>query len=145
MDKFLVRKIKKKDVNQVYEIECNLVGKTDKQAIYKTIESECLNYYVLVIDERVVGYFECKVIPPEAELYSIAIVGEYQGQGLSKILMDKLIEIVKQSGCDTLLLEVNKINIKAINLYKKYNFSVYGERKNYYGDNDAVLMKREIF
>jgi ribosomal protein S18 acetylase RimI-like enzyme len=39
---------------------------------------------------------------------------------------------------------VNTNNIKAINLYTKFGFVEYSRRKNYYGDNDAILMKLDV-
>ena len=58
--------------------------------------------------------------------------------------MNFYLELAKRKGCDTILLEVNSMNNKAINLYKKFGFVAYGERKNYYGENDAILMKLQV-
>ena len=58
--------------------------------------------------------------------------------------MDYLFDICKQRNCNTIFLEVNTINYKAINLYNKYGFKQYSLRKNYYGNNDAILMKVEL-
>ena len=58
--------------------------------------------------------------------------------------MDKLILICKENLCETIFLEVNSINYKAISLYEKYGFKSYLIRKNYYGENDAVLMKLDL-
>ena len=51
---------------------------------------------------------------------------------------------IQNFGCDTILLEVNTMNYKAISLYEKYGFKEYGTRKNYYGNSDAILMKKEL-
>lgn len=132
------------DVSAVCEIESALIGKTSESKIRDTIESSTLFYYVLKVDEKVVGFFECSIISPEAELFDIAISKEYQGKGYSKLLMNYFVDLCKQSNCNTIFLEVNSINNVAINLYQKYGFAKYSLRKNYYGDNDAILMKCEI-
>ena len=59
--------------------------------------------------------------------------------------MDFYLSFSKEKGSDTIFLEVNSINMKAISLYKKYGFCEYGRRKNYYGNQeDAILMKLKI-
>ena len=132
------------DVSAVCEIESELIGKTSEEKIRSTIESSTLFYHVLKIDEKVVGFFECSIIAPEAELFDIAVSKEFQGNGYSKLLMQHFIETCKSAGCDTIFLEVNSINNVAINLYNKFGFAKYSIRKNYYGDNDAILMKCSI-
>ena len=78
------------------------------------------------------------------ELYDIVVSKENQGKGYSKILMDYMISLAKENNVETILLEVNSINNKAINLYQKYGFKEYSIRKNYYGDSDAILMKLKL-
>ncbi len=131
-------------VNEVYLIEKELVGDVSIQTISNTISNENLNYFVLKNGEDVVGFFECFVIAPEAELYTIAVKKEFQRKGYASVMLDYFINYSKDNGCNTILLEVNKINKPAINLYNKFGFVCYGERKNYYGDSDAVLMKKLI-
>ena len=38
----------------------------------------------------------------------------------------------------------NNINQVAINLYNLFDFKSYSVRKNYYGDNDAILMRKDL-
>ena len=132
------------DVSDVCELESSLLGKTSEDKVMSTIQSSTLFYYVLKKNQKIVGFFECSIISPEAELFDIAIKKEFQGMGYSKMLMEYFIEVCKNRGCDTIFLEVNSINNKAIKLYEKYGFVSYSKRKNYYGENDAILMKCEI-
>lgn len=144
MDKFNVKKLSINEVDKVYELEKKYIGECDIKSIENTIESNTLSYYVLFKDSDVIGFFECSIISPEAELYDIVIDEKYQGLGYSKILMDYFLNLVKESKVETIFLEVNSINNKAISLYSKYGFKEYSIRKKYYGDNDAILMKKEI-
>ena len=84
------------------------------------------------------------IVLDEAELFDIAVDLSYQGKGLSKILMEHFMNICKEKQVRTIFLEVNTNNIKAINLYTKFGFVEYSRRKNYYGDNDAILMKLDV-
>ena len=144
MDKFNVKILSINEVDKVYELEKKYIGECDIKSIENTIESSTLSYYVLFKDNDVIGFFECSIISPEAELYDIVIDEKYQGLGYSKILMDYFLNLVKESKVETIFLEVNSINNKAISLYSKYGFKEYSIRKKYYGDNDAILMKKEI-
>ena len=49
-----------------------------------------------------------------------------------------------EENINNITLEVRTTNEGAINLYKKYNFKVVSTRKNYYGNEDAYLMIREM-
>ena len=144
MDKFNVKILSINEVDKVYELEKKYIGECDIKSIENTIESSTLSYYVLFKDNDVIGFFECSIISPEAELYDIVIDEKYHGLGYSKILMDYFLNLVKESKVETIFLEVNSINNKAISLYSKYGFKEYSIRKKYYGDNDAILMKKEI-
>ncbi len=142
MKNFVIQKLSKLYVDKVYELEKKYIGDCEKESIEKTISSETLSYYILLNNDEVMGFFECSIISPEAELYDIVIDENFQGNGYSKILMEYFIKLAKENNVETIFLEVNKINSKAIALYKKYGFQKYAERKKYYGENDAILMKK---
>ena len=55
-------------------------------------------------------------------LHHFAILPEFQGNGLSKMLMNESLQFVKDKGYQVKL-EVHSSNKKAINLYKKSGFS----------------------
>ncbi len=141
MEKLNIRKLESEDVVEVFEIEKHLIGKTSKESIEKSILSETLYYYVIENEKEILGFYEVSIIPPEAELYDIAIKENFQGRGYSKILIEHLFSLCKSKEVDTIFLEVNSINKKAITLYEHSGFEPYGIRKNYYGENDAILMK----
>lgn len=141
MSNLVVEKLRHCYVEQVCCLEKNNIGSGDIDSIIKTIDNEKLNYYLLLKDEELIGFFECLILPPEIELYDIVIDQKYQGFGYSKILMNYLLKLATQNNVETILLEVNSDNSRAINLYLKYGFKQYSVRKNYYGKSDAILMK----
>lgn len=63
-------------------------------------------------------------------LHHFGILPEYQGNGLSKILLKKSLHFVKEKGLQVKL-EVHSTNLKAINLYKKSGFVHLGEYNVY--------------
>ena len=141
---YTITKMTGEDVSSVYALEKDLIGTSSISRIWETINSNTVSYYVMKNNDEAIGFVEFSIISPECELYTIGIKKEYQGQKLSHHLMDKLFEICRQKSCETIFLEVNSINKTAINLYNKYGFKSYSLRKNYYGNNDAILMKLDL-
>lgn len=144
MAKIEIKKLTKEYVNDVFDIEKSLLGNVDKISILKTIETDNLNYYLMFIDNEVIGFFECLIISPDAELYDIVVKEDYRRLGYGSLMLNEFEKLAKESNCNTLLLEVNKINKSAIAFYERAGFVAYSIRKNYYGDNDAILMKKSI-
>lgn len=78
----------------------------------------------------------------------IAVKKEYWHLGIGSILLKEAIDQARQCGFEQMELEVFSRNIRAINLYEKMGFEVYGIRKNamklkdgtYY--SEILMMKR---
>ena len=62
--------------------------------------------------------------------FGIAILKSEWGQGLGKKILAELIRFAITAGYELLELEVASTNTSAINLYKKFGFTVYGERSH---------------
>ena len=68
-------------------------------------------------------------------LHHFVIHPDFQGQGLSHILMNASMEYIREKGMQVKL-EVHKENHKALNLYRKYKFIDF--------DGYELMMKRDI-
>ena len=73
------------------------------------------------------------------DLLNIIVKPEYQNQGIGSVLLKYIIEIKQDK---KIMLEVRSKNINAIKLYQKYDFKIINIRKNYYKDDDAIIMER---
>jgi [ribosomal protein S18]-alanine N-acetyltransferase len=71
----------------------------------------------------------------EAHINILAIHPQYQGQGLGKLLLNKLLYQAKILGLERATLEVRASNQIALALYQKFGFQEAGRRPNYYPDN----------
>jgi ribosomal-protein-alanine N-acetyltransferase len=91
-----------------------------------------------------VGYIIYSVVLDEAEILNIVIDSCYRGKSFGKQLLNYAIEDIKNKKCLVIFLEVAKKNIVAVNLYSKFDFIKYNIRKNYYKNDDAVLMKKAL-
>ena len=79
----------------------------------------------------------------EGHINNIAVRSLDQSKGFGTKLMEDMINQASKRGINALTLEVEIENIKAINLYKKFNFTNEGIRKKYYKNTkDAMIMWR---
>ncbi|MCL2842652.1 MAG: ribosomal protein S18-alanine N-acetyltransferase [Oscillospiraceae bacterium] len=91
------------------------------------------------------GYGILQLLPPEAELFNIAVNPTARRQGVGKCLLEALLETAKAEGVTAIHLEVRASNIGALALYNRLGFRQIGLRKKYYDNpcEDAVLMCRK--
>ena len=107
---------------------------------YLKKENPFLKNYVYIENNQPIGLISYSLIYDRIELEYIWTSFEHRKKGIASKLMDKMIE----EKVNNITLEVRTTNEGAINLYKKYNFKVVSTRKNYYGNEDAYLMIREM-
>lgn len=100
--------------------------------------------FVYKVNDQMIGFINFSIIYDRSELNYIFVLEKYRKKGYAKKMMDFFIDYVKNNNCLNITLEVRKSNISAINLYKKFNFKVIADRKNYYGNEDAIMMLREV-
>lgn len=96
-------------------------------------------------DGKIVGYALLIAVCEDADVGNIAVDLPFRGRGISKALMDVLLDKAKALGALQCFLEVRVSNVTAISLYRKYGFETYGVRKRYYADGeDAFVMKKSL-
>lgn len=111
----------------------------------KMLESELESALsVLLTEERegkTVGYALGRVVADEAELLKICVVAEWRNRGIAEKMLSGLLEKMREKGAAACFLEVRSKNSPAISLYEKLGFEKIALRKDYYPDDDAVVMK----
>lgn len=109
------------------------------------LENKLSKYIVAKRDNDIVGFAGIIILPDDVEITNIVTKKTERKKGIGNLLLDKIIEIAKQTGKEYISLEVNENNIAAINLYMKFKFEKVGLRKNYYnGIDNAIIMTRKI-
>ena len=91
------------------------------------------------------GFVVANLLPPEAELETIAVRAGNQRRGLGRSLFQALANRMQDSGVRSLLLEVRASN-SAQGFYRSLGFCQTGLRRSYYADpvEDAALMSRAL-
>lgn len=96
----------------------------------------------------VIAYALMMVVLDEVHLLNITVAPECQGQGYGKSLLAHLFADARGLGCKFMFLEVRPSNVNALGMYRRFGFSVIGERRAYYpaagGREDAIVMSCDI-
>jgi ribosomal-protein-alanine N-acetyltransferase len=113
--------------------------------ILKTeLESKNSRYIVAKNNTEIVGFAGIKIVMEQADIMNIVTKKSFRNYGVASSLLKKLIDICKTLNVSSIMLEVNEENLPAICLYKKFGFETLSIRKNYYGTNSAIIMKKEL-
>jgi len=95
---------------------------------------------------HVEGFTVASLLPPKAELESIAVAGGSQRRGLGRTLFDALVKELRTAGVLQIILEVRASNQAALAFYRRAGFRKTGLRRAYYADpvEDAALMRLDL-
>lgn len=139
-----IRWMEERDLDAIMEVEKQCFTLPwSKEAFYNELhQNRFAHYLVLEEDNHVIGYCGAWLVVDEAHITNIAVLPAYQGRGLGKAILSRMIEECKQQAIERMTLEVRASNLVAQSLYKKLGFAEGAIRKNYYSDNqeDAIVM-----
>ena len=98
--------------------------------------------FVAIDEGEVVGYLYGCFIPPEGEIYRLAVRGDKRKRGIGYRLLSYALKTEAGRGLESTFLEVRSKNTAARALYTSFGFEEFGIRKNYYKNppDDAILM-----
>lgn len=90
------------------------------------------------------GFVLWRAAAGEAEILTIAVLPPWRRGGLGGRLLDVALAAAAAAGAEAMFLEAAADNTAALALYEKRGFARVGLRKAYYGDKDAVVMRRDL-
>ncbi|HKL67870.1 MAG TPA: GNAT family N-acetyltransferase [Bacteroidales bacterium] len=132
MKDFIIRDYRDEDYNEVIELwGLTGMGRPERGDDRETIE-RCndLGGRLLLLEDKlnnkIAGSSWMTFDGRRVYMHHFGILPEYQGKGLSKPLLEESLEHVRDKGFQVKL-EVHSTNIKAIELYKKYEFEYLGD------------------
>jgi len=99
--------------------------------------------YIVAEDDRILGYGGVYLLPPDADIQTIAVAPDAHGRGIGRTILNELIRIAHERGCTSMILEVRSDNEAALGLYRSSGFESISHRRDYYAPGvDAVVMRR---
>lgn len=94
------------------------------------------------LDNKLVGFIHLTKSFEIVDIINVVVDSNYRRRGIAneliKYCMNYFADVV------SFMLEVNVNNVSAISLYEKNNFKVIHKREKYYGNDDALIMKRDV-
>lgn len=112
--------------------------------VVKEDSSPFAKYIEYVENDIVVGTLKYSLIYDRMEIDNIFVEEAYRGKKIGDKLMSYLISVAINERVVNITLEVRISNTIARNLYKKYGFREVALRKFYYGDEDGILMEKQV-
>jgi len=136
-------------IDDFEQIKDNLIEEFDdfwSQSMLKNdIEKDNSKYVVAKENDEIVGFGGIWILPDDVQISNIVVKKNKRKKGIGSLLLDRLIEIAKDTKKDSISLEVNEKNTDAINLYEKNEFEILGQRKNYYNGKDNAIIMTKYF
>ena len=112
---------------------------------YSALETDILRskkslYFVVYHKLTPIAFLGSRLEDNNIHITNIAVVPDWQSQGIGRLLIEKLIEVAKVEQVASLSLEVRVSNEKAKILYDRMGFESLRVKKNYYhGDGEDAL------
>jgi ribosomal-protein-alanine N-acetyltransferase len=129
------------DLDAVVELEGATYTTPWSERVFRDELQEPSRRYVVASDgESVVGYAGLLTVGEEGHVTTVAVSDGLRSAQLGTRLMLYLVDAALQQEVRHLTLEVRFSNTAAQALYRKFGLAPIGVRKNYYGDEDALIM-----
>ena len=131
------------DLPSVMEIDALSLPRPWSAAIWRGELGSPYGLY-LVLEERgeVFGQIGVRHVLGELHITTIAVKPEYRRRGHARALIAAA--LAAYPNASHVHLEVRPTNVEAIALYESLGFRETGRRPRYYGDEDALLMTRNL-
>ncbi len=144
MPSIIIRRAAFTDIEQVYEIERESIASWSYNQFVSELGNTFSLFYVAEYDSVIAGYIIAWTAADEMQINSIAVKKDLRKQGIGLMLLNEisrgntLIRPVK------VFLEVRSRNTDALRFYINNGFTKIGSRKNYYPDDDAIIMEKKF-
>ena len=94
---------------------------------------------------RVAGYICPMFLLDEGHILDVAVAREFRGQGVGRLLVERVLGECRERGGAFVSLEVRPSNLEAIALYERLGFVTTGRRRRYYADGEDAILMEYIF
>lgn len=136
------------DIDDILRIEYRVYSHPWSRANFADSIDSGYSGWVCRVGGDLVGYFVLMLAVDEAHLLNIGVAEKRRGFGFGARLLHHAMDIARQGGARTLLLEVRPSNDRALALYRHFGFRQIGVRRGYYPGaverEDALVLTRAL-
>ena len=139
----MIREVEVLDIPRIYELG-ELVDSNFRNVynLNEVLNDDITKVYAYIKDDLIVGFIMATDLGETCDILCLVVDPLYRRQLIGSNLINYLIGDLSPE-LKLITLEVRSKNKAAINLYEKFGFVVVHVRKNYYKDDDALLMARK--
>jgi len=141
MSEFSIREMARIDIPAVAALESVIYATPwSPRVFFDELAMENRSYLIVEGNAGIVGYGGLLMVEEDAHITTLAVAPEMRGKRLGVKLMLALVDEALIHGARHLTLEVRVSNTPAQGLYERFGFDPVGRRKDYYMDEDALVM-----
>ena len=137
-----IRPMSRSDIPAVAELESEIYDQPWSPRVFFDELAMANRRYLVATDgaDLVLGYCGLLIVEEDAHVTTIAVAPRSRGHHLGTRLMLEMVDAAVDADTRHLTLEVRVSNDPAQKLYERFGFEPVGRRKNYYKDEDALVM-----
>jgi ribosomal-protein-alanine N-acetyltransferase len=137
-----IRSMTRSDIPAVAELESEIYDQPwSPRVFFDELVMENRRYLVATDGaDLILGYCGLLIVEEDAHVTTIAVAQRSRGHQLGTRLMLEMVDAALDADTRHLTLEVRVSNDAARKLYERFGFEPVGRRKNYYKDEDALVM-----
>jgi ribosomal-protein-alanine N-acetyltransferase len=145
-----IRSYSEGDLTSILAIEKSTFPQPWTESFFRYIASGARDLFMVAIEADIlVGYIVGEVKDSRDALrgqlrwghvLNVAVREGWRGQGIGSSLLDTVEARMKAGGASQVLLEVRISNVEAQELYRRRGYVVTGRVRDYYVDEDALIM-----
>ena len=132
------------DIEAVHAIESAVftVDPWSAEQFWGELAQPTREYFVAEDAGVIIGYAGAYLLPPDADVQTIAVSGTAQGRGVCRRLLVELIALAVRRECSQLLLEVRCDYESSVGMYERCGVESISKRRDYYASGiDALIMR----
>jgi ribosomal-protein-alanine N-acetyltransferase len=117
-----------------------------ESAFFEILDNPDQHCLIAEYESTITGYGIYFYETGEAHLANIAVDPDFRGKSIAKKLLNRILEVTRETGCRNIFLDVRQSNLTAINFYRKSGFTEIYRREKYYQTpvEDAIVMVKSL-
>jgi ribosomal-protein-alanine N-acetyltransferase len=143
-----IREMTSDDLGNVIDVEVAAYDHPWTVGIFRDCLRVGYSCWVYEDNDTVAAHGIVMLSGAEAHVLNLCVHPDYQRRGIGRLMLNHLTQTSRESGADTILLEVRQSNVIAMKLYISADFHELGVRTGYYPDHDgredAIILAKSL-
>lgn len=137
------RVMREEDLPAVLEMDAECMARPWSEGVWREELASAFGHY-LVMEKKgeIIAQIGTKRVLDELHVMTVAVRPGHRRRGYARALIEAAVSV--HPGVRYVHLEVRPGNTGARALYESMGFRIAGRRRNYYGDEDALLMTLDL-